>query len=157
MNKTATPLIFAGIAAAAYVFYRNFKGFSQTYRITVGRIKFNSRATQANAFLRAIFDINLNITNPTNFTGNVQAVKLNVILNDKILGSINQTVKINIPAQNTVIIPVQVGVSTLNIYDNISNAIKALSNQEPLNFQIIGTVITNYGTVNINEIATVNF
>lgn len=157
MRKITAPLIFAGLAAAGYIFYRNFAGFTQTFTATVGKIKFNARQTQANAFLRAIFNVDIIVNNPSNFAGTIQAVKLNVILNDKVLGQVNQSVKISVPAQNKTILPVEIGVSTLNLYSNLSEAIKSLSEKKPLNFKIVGTVLTNYGTININEIATVNF
>lgn len=157
MRKITAPLIFAGIAAAGYIFYRNFTGFKETFTATLGKIKFNPKATQANAFLRAVFNIDLIVNNPSNFVGNIQAVKLNVIIQDKILGTVNQTVQITVPAQNKTIIPVEIGISTINLYSNLSEAIKALTSKKPLNFKIVGTILTNYGSININEIATVNF
>lgn len=157
MKSIRTPLILAGIAAAAYIFYRNFKNFSQTYTATLGKIRFNKAETQRNAFLKAVFNVDLLVNNPSNLSGSIQAVKLNITMNNKLLATVNQTMKISLPANNQTLVPINVGISTLNIFGNITEAIQSITNKRPLQFEISGAVLTNYGTINIQEIANVTF
>lgn len=145
------PLFIAAIAAAGYLVYRNLTNLVKTYTVTIGAVKFNLPATKQNLFLKAIFDINLILDNPTNFAGNLKAVKLDIIFNDRLIGTVNKTTSIKINATGQTVIPIQAGISTLTLYQNISDAITAITNRSPINLQIIGTVLTSSGSLDIKE------
>jgi hypothetical protein len=155
MKGKATPFLIAGAAAAAYFLFRNAKNFGQTFRATISKVRFNKTETQRAAFLRAFFDVNIEINNPTGLNAKVQAVKLDVLLNKKIIGTVNQTSTIELTRQAKTILPVLVGINTLSLYGTISNAIKAFTSRQPLGFTVVGTILTNYGTINVSEYVNV--
>jgi hypothetical protein len=151
MRNIKTPLLLAGIAAAAYLTFRQFSGFAKTVTVRLGKIKFNPSATQQTIFTKAVFDVFLIVNNPSNFSGLVQGIKLNISLGGRLLATVNKTDRLTLQSNGETIIPVQVGISTLTLFGNISNAIQQLSGGSPLTFQVTGTVLTNYGQVDINE------
>jgi len=155
MANVKTPLLIAAGAAAVFFLVRNAKNFGQTLRATVAKVSFNLKETQRAAFLKAFFNVNIEISNPSNFSASVQAVKLDLLLGKRVVGNVNQTVKIQIPKEGKTILPVLVGVNTLSLYGNINTAIKSLGSGTPLNFTVVGTVLTNYGTINVSEFVKV--
>lgn len=155
MANVKAPILIAAAAAGIYFLMRSAKNFGATMRATVQKVSFNLKETQRAAFLRAFFNVNLEITNPSNFSAQIQAIKLDVLMNKRVLGNINQTLKIEIPKEGKTILPVLVGINTLSLYGNINTAIKNLGAGTPLQFTVVGTVLTNYGTINVSEFVTV--
>lgn len=151
MKKGLTTAIILAAAGGGYLLYRNFKSFAATFSASIGRIKLNTKASQQTGFLRAVFDVNLIVNNPSNFTGQLKGCKLNVIYQGKLLATINNNLQVNIPKQQAVTIPVQVAVPTLSIFSNLNSAIIALTGGQRLTFQVIGSVLTNYGEVKIDQ------
>jgi hypothetical protein len=156
MNKGLPVLIVGAIAAAGFFLYRNFMDFSKTYQVRVGRMKFNSRETLQALFSKIFVDVDLIVKNPTNFTGTVTAIKLNFIFNQRIIASIEKTTNTAISKQSDTVLPVTAGINTLSLFPSIDEAIKQVKSGKPINIQIIGTVLTNYGTVNLNNVATLS-
>lgn len=156
MKRNVIPFIIGGGALAAFFIYRNYQNFTKTFTAGIGRVRFNLKQTQSALFSNIFFDVDLIIRNPSAFTGVVKGVKLDVILSNRVLGSVNQVSAVTLPKEASTVLPVTIGVNTLSLFPNISEAIKSISAGKPLNFQIVGTILTNYGTVNINNVATVS-
>jgi len=149
--KKILPYIIAAIGVGGYIYYRNVKNLVKTFTARIAKVSFNLKETQRALFLKAIFDVNIELKNPSAYTGTIEGVKLDVLISGKLLGSVNKTDKITIQANNSTIIPIQIGLNTLSLYGNISNAIKALSSGTPLTLNIVGTVLTNSGAIDLNE------
>jgi len=146
-----TPVIVAALAAAAYFTFRQFTGLVKTYTVRLGAIRFNSEASKQTLYTKAVFDVFLILTNPSNFTGSVTGVKLDILLGNRVLATINKTDRLTIKASGQTTVPIQVGINTLTLYGNVSEAIRSLTGQQPLTFRVVGAILTNYGQVDINE------
>jgi hypothetical protein len=157
MKGKLLPLLAGAGVLGAYFLYRNWQNFSKTYRAGVGRIKFNAKDTQRSLFTKAFFDINIIVTNPSSFTGIVRAIKLDVLVNNRVLGTVNQSLQVNIEKQGDTVIPISVGINTLGLFTNISEAIKALGAKKPIEIRVVGTVLTNYGAVKIDNATTASY
>lgn len=157
MKGKILPLIAGAGLLGAYFVYRNWQNFTKTYRAGIGRIKFNLKETQRSLYTKAYFDIQIIVTNPSNFTGIVKAVKLDVLINNKVLGTVNQSLQVNIEKQAQTVVPISVGINTLSLFTNISEAIKALGAKKPINVRVVGTVLTNYGAINIDNATTASY
>lgn len=155
MKKNIIPVIVGAGALAAFFIYRNYQNFTKTFTAEIGRVRFNPKQTQGALFTSVFFDIDLIIKNPSAFTGIIKAVKLDIILSGRVLGTVNQVSAVTLPKEASTVLPVTVGVNTLSLFPNISDAIKSISAGKPLSFQIVGTILTNYGTININNVANV--
>lgn len=154
--RIKTPLILAALAAAAYFTFRQFSGLTKTYTVRLGGIRFNNNASRSTLYTKAIFDVSLLLNNPTQFSGTVTGVKLDILLGSRVLATINKTDRLSIQASGQTIIPIQVGINTLTIYGNVSEAIRQLSGGQPLTFTVVGTVLTNYGQIPVNETVRTN-
>lgn len=142
-------LLAAGVAAALY--FRNVKDFMAAYTVKIGKIAFNMADTQAAGFLRIVLDVNLVLSNPSNLTGIINGVKLDMLYNGRIVASVNKTDALKINAGGTTIVPFKVAVSTLSLFSNLTEAYQALLNRKSIVVTVVGTVLTNSGTININE------
>lgn len=149
--KKILPFIIAAAGIGGYLYYRNLKNLAKAYTAKIARVSFNMKETQKAAFLKAIFDVNIELNNPSQFTGVIEGIKLDVLVNKKILGTVNKTDKLTINANGTTIIPVQVGLNTLSLYGTLNNAIKAITSGTPLALNIVGILITQAGNINVNE------
>jgi LEA14-like dessication related protein len=150
-------LLPAVLVGAAFLVYRNFTNFKKTFTATIGRVTFDLKETQRNLFLKLVFNVFITVDNPSRFTGEVRGIKLDVLLNGQSVGSVNQSgTRITLQSENRTVIPVNIGLNTLSLFPTINAAIQAFKNRTPIKFQVVGTILTNYGTVDINENETVN-
>jgi hypothetical protein len=151
-NSKIVPIIGVGaVAAFLYYYWDSFKNLVATYKVNISSIKFNSRDTAQSFYLTAFFDVMLKFTNPSNFVGTVSAVNLNILLNNRKVATVNKSISIQIKAKDVTYIPISVGISTLNLYGNVTDAIQQLNNTKSLSFTVQGTVITSGGTIDVNE------
>lgn len=157
MKGKLLPILTTAGLLGAYFVYRNWQNFSKTYRAAVGRIKFNLKDTQRSLFTKAFFDIQIIVTNPSGFTGIVRAVKLDVLVNNRLLGTVNQSLQVNIEKQGQTVVPISVGLNTLSLFSNVSEAIKAIGAKKPIELRVVGTVLTNYGAINIDNATTASY
>lgn len=157
MKGKLLPILAGAGLLGAYFVFRNWQNFTKTYRAGVGRIKFNLKDTQRSLFTKAFFDIQIIVTNPSNFTGIVRAVKLDVLVNNRVLGTVNQSLQVNIEKQGQTVVPISVGLNTLSLFSNISEAIKSIGAKKPIELRVVGTVLTNYGAINIDNATTASY
>jgi len=149
--KKAIPLILVAAGVAAALYFRNAKDFLAAYTVRVGRIAFNMADTQAAGFLRVVLDVNLVLSNPSNFTGMINGVKLDLLYGGRIVAGVNKTDALKINAGTSTVVPFKVSISTLSLFSNLQAAYQALVNKQAIVLTVVGSVLTNSGTINVNE------
>jgi hypothetical protein len=157
MNKNANILFFTGCTVAAIYLLRNASDFGKTYSARVGSVKYNDRLTRQSLFFKIFLDVNLILRNPSSFTGTVRGLNLNVLFGGRNIATVQQNTSIQVPRQTDTVIPVNVGVSTLTLFPSVNEAILAIKNRKPIQITVAGTVLTNYGSIDVNNVSSIQF
>lgn len=137
-------------AAALYVYWRNLKGFVTTSTVTLGKVVFNKAETNKSLFTKLVLDLYLEIKNPSSFSGSLKGVKLDLLVNNNSLGSINSTETQILQPNGTTTVIVQAGVNSLQLIGNIAAVYKAIRDKKSVGFRIVGDVYTSFGTNHID-------
>ncbi len=145
----------AVIAAGLYYFKDQLANFGRSLSVKLGKITFDKSKSQGAAFLRLYFNVNFIVSNPSKVQGTVKGAKLNLIVNKKVIASIDNTSNIIINAGSTMTFPVSVIINPLVLVPTIADLLKILGSGTAVNICVVGTMVTNYGNVNVNECQTV--
>lgn len=147
--KKILPLI--GIAAAAAYFLNQSRQLKTSLRVSVGKILFNLKETQRALFSNLVLDVNLNIENSSKIQGKINGANLDFIIDNRKIGSVNNTSAIIINSSATTVFPVQVRLNTLSLFPSISDLIKKVGSGRPININIVGSVFTSFGEIVVNQ------
>jgi hypothetical protein len=143
------------IGGAAAYFLTQFKNFGKTLSIRIGSIRFNKQETARAAWMKIFADVNLVLNNQSTVQGSVKGGKIDVISNNKLLGTVDRISEVKIMAAGSTTIPLLIGINTLSIFPAISDLINLIGKGQSIKLQFKGVLITNFGNVDIDE--TVNF
>ena len=144
------------IAAGVYYFKDQLANFGRSLSVKLGKINFDKSKSRSAAFLRLYFNVNFIVSNTSNVQGVVKGARVNLLINKKIVSSVDNTANVSINAGSTMTFPVSVVINPLVLVPTIADLLKILGSGTSVNICVVGTVVTNYGNVNINECQTVN-
>ena len=147
--KKIFPLLLIG-GAAAY-FLTQFRQFSSGLAVRIGTIKFNQQETQRAGFLRLIVDVNLIIKNSSRLQGKVTGGRLDVLVGDRVVGSISDIASMLIQAAADTTVPVRVALNTLSIVPTINDLIMLIGSGGSQTVTIRGNIFTSFGELVVNE------
>ena len=147
--KKLFPLLLIG-GAAAY-FLTQFRQFSSGLAVRIGTIKFNQQETQRAGFLRLIVDVNLIIKNSSRLQGKVTGGRLDVLVGDRVVGSISDIASMLIQAAADTTVPVRVALNTLSIVPTINDLIMLIGSGGSQTVIIRGNIFTSFGELVVNE------
>ena len=147
--KKLFPLLLIG-GAAAY-FLTQFRQFSSGLAVRIGTIKFNQQETQRAGFLRLIVDVNLIIKNSSRLQGKVTGGRLDVLVGDRVVGSISDIASMLIQAAADTTVPVRVALNTLSIVPTINDLIILVGTGGSQTVTIRGNIFTSFGELVVNE------
>lgn len=153
-TKYLLPVLIAG--GALYYYWRNIKGFLTTSTVTLAKVKFNKAETNKTLYTKLVMDLYLEIKNPSAFQGTVKGVKLDLMVNNNNLGSINTTSTQIIQPNGTTTVIVQAGINSLQLLGNIANVYKAIRDKKDISFRVVGDVYTSFGTNHIDVTKSVS-
>lgn len=140
------------LAVAGFLYYsKNAGDFAKTMLVKFRGAKFNESLTKGSFFLKVWFDVSIDVVNPSNFTGTVNGINLLVYYNNATIGRISKTDQFTIQANHTTPLTFQLGVPVQTIFSNAGAAITAFATHQKLYVDVRGSVLTNAGTVNVNE------
>ena len=143
------------IAAGVYYFKDQLANFGRSLSVKLGKINFDKSKSRSAAFLRLYFNVNFIVSNTSNVQGVVKGARVNLLINKKIVAYVDNTSNIIINAGSTMTFPVSVIINPLVLVPTIADLLKILGSGTSVNVCVVGTVVTNYGNVNVNECQTV--
>ena len=152
--RKALPLLL--LAGAGLYLFSQVQSFGKTMTVRLGGVSFDAAKTRATAFFKAIFNVKLIVNNASGIQGIVKGGKLSLIFNNKIVGGVDRIAETTINAGANTIVPLEVSVNTLNLVSNISDIMRMVGSGMPIKFKVVGTLVTNYGNLDINEEQTVS-
>lgn len=152
--KKIFPLLLIG-GAAAYLFTQ-FKKFTTGLTVRIGTIRFNLQETQRSGFLKLIIDVNLLLKNASRIQGRVNGGRLDVLIGNRVVGSVENIGSMSIQAAADTTVPVRVALNSLSIVPTISDLIKLIGGGGSQTVQIKGTIFTSFGELNVDEKITFN-
>jgi hypothetical protein len=150
--KKILPLLLIG--AAGFFVYNQYQTFKTALKVRIGKVAFNLKETQRTLFTKIIIDLNLIVTNGSKLAGMVTGGKIDVYLQDKLIGTVSNIGAIRIEAAADTTIPVQVGIATLSLVNSISDLIKTVGKGLTQTVNVRGNILTSFGTLTINEKVT---
>jgi hypothetical protein len=151
--RKGLPLIL--LAAGGLYVFSQLKNFGKTLTVRIGGISFNAAKSAATGYLKAVFNVKLIVANSSNLQGIIKGGKLSLIFNNRIVGGVDRIAETTVTAGADTVVPLEATVSTLNLVSNISDLLRIVGSGQPLKFKVVGTLLTNYGTVDIAEDITV--
>ena len=152
MKGKNSGLLVGGLVLAGFaMYYSHFKDFKNSYRIRFQSATINSEETRKSVYTRLVFNLMLQVVNPTAFTGNLTGLKLKISYSGRFLSEIVLSSKLDLKANSTTSIPLMVSIPTLEIFGTIQNVVAALQNRTGIAIKVEGTAVTNVGTIFINE------
>jgi len=143
------------LAAAGAWIYSQSRNFINTLSVGLGKISFDWRLTQQQAFMFAVFNINLLVKNQSSIGTNVTGGKIMLFLNDRLVGGVDSIALSKIVGNSVTTIPLVAKVSTLNLVPTISNLIAMINTGAPIKFKIQGVINTSVGVFNIDQVQEV--
>jgi hypothetical protein len=152
--KLLIPL--AAAAGLIYYFKDQIRDFGRSLSVKIGKISFNRQASAAAAYLKIFFNVNLVVNNSSQLQGILKGGKLNLIVKDKVIATVDKIGSVTISGGQSITIPISVGVNTFSLVPTISDLLKVIGTGAAVTVRAVGVINTNYGDININEIHTVN-
>jgi hypothetical protein len=152
--KKLLPFLLIG-GAAAYLFTQ-FKQFTTGLTVRIGAIRFNLKETQRSGFLKLMIDVNLLLKNASRIQGRVNGGRLDVLIGNRVVGSVENIGSMSIQAAADTTVPVRVGLNSLAIVPTISDLIKLVGSGGSQTVQIKGSIFTTFGELSVNENITFN-
>ena len=143
------------LAAAGAWIYSQSRNFINTLSVGLGKISFDWKLTQQQAFMFAVFNVNLLLRNQSAVNASVTGGKIMMFLNDRLVGGVDSIAITRIVENGVTTIPLVAKVSTLNLVPTISNLIAMINTGAPIKFRIQGVINTSVGVFNIDEVQEV--
>ena len=148
MNKGFLIGIAAAVAAGYYLLTGK-KAAIENLIVKPIDIAINSSKTN---FLKLVFNLKLKITNTSNFSVKVNAIDVDVIVNNNIIGEVQKNLPIVVPPNKTEIVTIELSVQNLAVVQTIVNM---FLNNEKLSAGVQGNVTTDLGKVNFSYSANI--
>jgi LEA14-like dessication related protein len=139
----------AAAAAAAYYLLTGKKAAIENLIVKPIDIAINSSKT---SIYKLVFNLKLKITNESNFSVKVNAIDVDVIVNNNIIGEVQKNLPIVIAPNKTEIVIIELSVQNLAIIETVLNIITMGGK---ITAGVQGNVITDLGKVNFNYSANI--
>ena len=138
------------IGALAYFFFQQKKRLVEFLRVNYKDIAIDSKATNIS---QIVFNLKLNLDNPTSGTVIINEIVGVIEYQDARLASFNSTDNFTISPRTSKDVIIKVKITTFGV---IGSFIKIISSDEPIVFNIKGYIGTNFGKVDYEEEQAVN-
>lgn len=148
MNKGFLIGIAAAVAAGYYLLTGK-KAAIENLIVKPIDIAINSSKTN---LLKLVFNLKLKITNTSNFSVKVNAIDVDVIVNNNIIGEVQKNLPIVVAPGKTEIVTIELSVQNLAVIETVLNII-AMGGK--LTAGVQGNVATDLGKVNFTYSANV--
>ena len=146
--KNILPI--AAVIGAGYFVINYFKrkrAAGQNLKFELLKVTIDTQRTLQTGFYKLFYDITLNIINSENAAVNIKNVNLNVFLNGKNIGTLEQTINFSVPRESTKQIMFKASFITLGLLSYIMDIIQ---NGFSMNFNVKGFIDTDLGRVNVD-------
>jgi len=143
-------LLIGGGLALVYYFY-NAQTFGKYVKARFSGLQFDLNRTKANLFTQIWFNVKLQVLNPSNFGVAIKAVSIDILYNGRKIGTVEKLGETLLKPYSENNFEVPAAIPTFSIFGTVQNAINALTNKTPINLNLQGVIVTNSGTVEVNE------
>lgn len=143
------------LAGAAYYLANKLTDLDKKIAVKIGSISFNKTLTQGANFFKIFFNVNLSITNASALQGTIKGGTINLIINNRLLATVSNIQSFTIDANKSVNISLPVGINSLSLFSNILDVITLVKGGGSIVVNVKGDILTNVGTIIINESKTV--
>lgn len=148
MNKGFLIGIAAAVAAGYYLLTGK-KAAIENLIVKPIDIAINSSKTN---LLKLVFNLKIKITNTSNFSVKVNAIDVDVIVNNNIIGEVQKNLPIVVAPGKTEIVTIELSVQNLAVIETVLNII-AMGGK--LTAGVQGNITTDLGKVNFSYSANV--
>lgn len=147
MKKILPFLAYGTGAILLFNYFKRKKAAGENLKFELVKVSIDSKRTAETGFWKIFYDITVNMINSENASVVVKNLNLNVSVNGKNLGQLEQTIDFSVPAQSTKKIMLKASFLTLGALTLVRDIIK-----QGLNFyvNISGYIDTDLGRVNVN-------
>ncbi len=146
-----TPLLLIPVAAAgAFLYFKSKKSSAENLRADFRGVAIDSKETAANLFMRLVYSVKVQITNPDRSAVNVKGIFLNVFLNGKKIGTVEKLDKFAVPARSAQDIKLTGSILTLGAINTIKDIILN-PGKRSLSLQISGFIDTDLGRLTLDQ------
>jgi hypothetical protein len=143
------------LAGAAYYLANKLTDLHRKIGVKLGSISFNKTLTQGANFFKIFFNVNLSINNASALQGTIKGGSINLIINNRLLATVSNIQSFTIDANKSVNISLPVGINSLSLFSNILDVIALVKGGGSIVVNVKGDILTNLGTITINETKTV--
>jgi hypothetical protein len=143
------------LAGAAYYLANKLTDLDKKIGVKLGSISFNKTLTQGANFFKIFFNVNLSINNASALQGTIKGGTINLIINNRLLATVSNIQSFTIDANKSVNISLPVGINSLSLFSNILDVIALVKGGGSIVVNVKGDILTNVGTIIINESKTV--
>lgn len=143
------------LAGAAYYLASKLTDLDKKIGVKLGSISFNKTLTQGANFFKIFFNVNLSINNASSLQGTIKGGSINLIINNRLLATVSNIQSFTIDANKIVNISLPVGINSLSLFSNILDVIALVKGGGSIVVNVKGDILTNIGTITINETKTV--
>lgn len=149
MKAGNTILILGGLGVLAFA--SGAMNFAKTVRVGFGSVKWNIKESGRALYLKLYFDLKLIISNPSSFAIDVTAVNLVASFNGRPLAKVVSPGNIKIAGKGESAVTVLVGLDSLSLFQNVTDAISFIASGKGLTLDLEGRVNTSGGNVDIKQ------
>jgi LEA14-like dessication related protein len=148
MNNKLILGLLAG-AGAFYYFLQGKKGAIEDLQIEPVDIGIDKESN----FRKLVFNLKLQIKNPSKFVVKVKNIDLDLKVNNKTISNFNSNTVLSLPANSNKIYNIKISVNNLTV---ITTILEVLADKNIV-AAVTGDITTDLGTVDINFTKEINF
>jgi LEA14-like dessication related protein len=148
MNNKLILGLLAG-AGAFYYFLQGKKGAIEDLQIDPVDIAIDKESN----FKKLVFNLKLQIKNPSKFIVKVKNIDLDLKVNNKTISNFNSNTVLSLPANSNKIYNIKISVNNLTV---ITTILEVLADKNIV-AAVTGDITTDLGTVDINFTKEINF
>lgn len=146
------PIIILSGLIFGYYFYSQIKKSKQIMFKIVGKIKPDFKSIPVYEFKKFPINVNVQLTNPTDFEINVNTINLKLYQNNQLIGSAIKTNQFKIGANGNTIVPIVILIDLENIGITMTKIIEMFKNPDTKQtYQIRGFIDSTLGRLVLAE------
>ena len=152
-TKTKKILIPLGLVGGMLIINKVLQvgNFLRMASVELKNINIKSENLKNGDYSKIVFDLILILKNPTNLSGKIKSIDINVFANGKKIGNLASAKSFDILPHKAISfhndITLRTATLTTDLYSVIINAIES----KQVNFNFVGTIKTNLGSINVNQ------
>jgi LEA14-like dessication related protein len=131
------------------------KDFLRLATIELKNINIKSENLRNGDYSKIIFDLILILKNPTKLSGQIQSIYIDVYINGKKFANVKSAKAIEILPMKAITFHNDITIKTENLPIDLYNIIAAAIDNKNVNFNFVGVIRTNLGSINIDKKQTV--